>query len=37
MNFYFKNTNKEIIMTQEDEEYFTDTNICWFCEKEILE
>ena len=37
MSFYFKNTNKAIIMTQEDEDHFRDTNICWFCEKEILD
>ena len=34
--FYFKNTNKDIIMTQEDEEDFRNNNICRFCEKEIL-
>ena len=37
MSFYFKNTNKVIKMTQEDEEDFQNTNICWFCEKEILD
>ena len=36
MAFYFKNTNKDIIMTQEDEEDFRINNICRFCEKEIL-
>ena len=36
MAFYFKNTNKDIIMTQEDEEEFRNNNICRFCEKEIL-
>ena len=36
MAFYFKNTNKDIIMTQEDEEDFRNNNICRFCEKEIL-
>ena len=36
MAFYFKNTNKDINMTQEDEEYFRNNNICRFCEKEIL-
>ena len=35
MTFYFKNTKKDIIMTQEDKEDF-DNNICRFCEKEIL-
>ena len=37
MNFYFKNTKKDIIMTQEDEEHFRNNNICYFCETEILE
>ena len=36
MNFYFKNTKKDIIMEEEDEEHFRNTNICWFCEKEFL-
>ena len=36
MAFYFKNTKKEIIMKQEDEEDFKNNNICRFCEKEIL-
>ena len=36
MAFYFKNTNKDIIMTQEHEEDFRNNNICRFCEKEIL-
>ena len=35
MAFYFKNTNKDIIMTQKDED-FRNNNICRFCEKEIL-
>ena len=35
MAFYFENTNKDIIMTQEDEDYRND-NICRFCEKEII-
>ena len=35
MAFYFKNTNKDIIMTQEDEGY-KNNNTCRFCEKEIL-
>ena len=37
MNFYFKNTKKDIIMTQEDEEHYKNNNICWFCEQEILD
>ena len=36
MAFYFKETKKEIIMKQEDEEDFKNNNICRFCEKEIL-
>ena len=33
MAFYFKNTKKNIIMTQEDEEDYRNNNICRFCEK----
>ena len=36
MAFYFKNTKKDIIMTEEDEKDFRNNNICRFCEKEIL-
>ena len=36
MAFYFKNTKKDIIMTEENEEDFRNNNICRFCEKEIL-
>ena len=36
MAFYFKNTKKDIIMTEEDEEDFRIDNICRFCEKEII-
>ena len=36
MAFYFKNTNKDIIMTQEDEDDYRNNNICRFCEKEII-
>ena len=36
MAFYFKNTKKDIIMTQEDIEDFENNDICRFCEKEIL-
>ena len=35
MAFYFKNTKKDIIMTQEDEEDYRNNNICRFCEKRI--
>ena len=33
MAFYFKNTKKDIIMTQEDEEKYKNNNICRFCKK----
>ena len=36
MAFYFKNTKKDIIMTDEDEEDYRNDNVCRFCEKEIL-
>ena len=36
MTFYFKKVKKDIIMKQEDEEYFKNNNICRFCEKELL-
>ena len=36
MAFYFKNTNKDIIMTDKDEEDYENNNICRFCEKEII-
>ena len=36
MAFYFKETKKDIIMKQEDEEKYKSNNICRFCEKEIL-
>ena len=36
MNFYFKNTNKHINMTEKDEEDYRNINICRFCEKQIL-
>ena len=35
MAFYFKNTKKDIILTQEDEEDFKINKICRFCEKNI--
>ena len=35
MAFYFKNTKKDIIMTQEDEEDFQNNNVCRLCEKNI--
>ena len=36
MAFYFENTTKDIIMTEEDEEGYTNNNICRFCEKEVI-
>ena len=36
MAFYFKNTKKDIIMTDNDEEDYRNDNFCRFCEKEIL-
>ena len=33
MAFYFKNTKKDIIMTEEADEDFRNNNICRFCEK----
>ena len=36
ITFSFKNTNKDIIITEEDEEDFRNNNICRFCEKEIF-
>ena len=35
VSFYFKNTNKDIIMTDKDEEDYRNDNICRFCEKNI--
>ena len=35
MVFYFKNTNKDIIMTDKDEEDYKYNNVCRFCEKII--
>ena len=35
MAFYFKNTMKDIIMTDEDEEDYRNDNVCRFCEKNI--
>ena len=35
MAFYFKNTNKDIIMTQEYEEDYKNDNVCRLCEKNI--
>ena len=35
MIFYFKNTKKNIIMTEEDEEDYRNNIICRFCEKKI--
>ena len=32
---YFKETKKEMIMTEKDEEHYKNNNICRFCEKNI--
>ena len=36
MAFYFKNTKKDIVLTEDDEEHYRKSNSCRFCEKEIL-
>ena len=36
MSFYFKNTNKDIIMTDENNEGFENNIVCRYCEKEIF-
>ena len=36
MGFYFKNTKKDIIMTEKNKEDFENNNICRYCEKEII-
>ena len=33
MTFYFKNTNKDTVMTEENDEEYRNNNICQFCEK----
>ena len=35
MNFWFKNTNEDIIMSEEDKQDFENDNICRYCEKYI--
>ena len=35
MAFYFKNTKKDIIMTEEDGEHYKNNNTCRFCEQNI--
>ena len=37
MTFYFKNTKKDIVMTEEDEGDFGNYKICRFCEKEFID
>ena len=32
MTFYFKNTKKDIVMTEKDEQDYRNNNICRFCE-----
>ena len=36
MAFQFKNTKKDIVMTEDDEEDYRKNNDCRFCEKEIV-
>ena len=36
MASYCKNTNKDILVAQEDKEDFDNNNICRFCEKKII-
>ena len=36
MAFYFKNTNKDIVMTEEDEVHSRKCKICQFCEKQMI-
>ena len=33
MTFYYKNTKKEIIMSEENEEVFKNNDVCRLCEK----
>ena len=35
MAFSFKNTKKDIVMTEEDQDHFRKINICRFCENII--
>ena len=35
MTFFFKNTKKDFVMTEENEEDYRSNNICQFCEKNI--
>ena len=37
MAFFFKNTNRGIVMTEEAEVNFEKNIICRFCEKEIID
>ena len=35
MTYYFKDNNKDIVMTEKDEEDFKKDNLCRFCEKNV--
>ena len=35
MSFYFKNTRKDIVMTDEDEEDYRNIIVCQFSEREV--
>ena len=37
MNFYSKNTKKDIVMSEKDGENYKNNNNCYFCEQEILD
>ena len=36
MAFYFQNTHKYFVMSEEDDQHYTIINNCRFCEKEIV-
>ena len=36
MAFFFKNTKKDIIMTEKDEKVYRNKSFCRFCEKQVL-
>ena len=34
-NLFFKQPKEKFLMTQEDEEQYTNGNVCWFYEKDV--
>ena len=36
MTFYFKNTQKDILKDEKDEEHYRSKNDCKFCEKKYI-